>query len=126
MIPETLNAAEVFGHGSLIDAVLKLVRLATSVDVVRADIKVDMLQPYFFMNFRVVDEHGRHLGTGRNLGALKAELGAQARGAFQVLASLKLAQNMSNQPQTQLVQAQAATTIIAKSAPKEARQCHTA
>ena len=38
------------------------------------------------MNFRVVDEHGRQLGMGRNLGALKAELGAQARGAFQALA----------------------------------------
>jgi ATP-dependent helicase HrpA len=88
---ETLNAPEVFGHGSLIDAVLKLVRLATSIDVVRADIKVDMLSPHFFMNFRVVDEHGRQLGTGRNLGALKAELGAQARGAFQALAGLKMA-----------------------------------
>jgi ATP-dependent helicase HrpA len=41
------------------------------------------------MNFRVVDEHGRQLGTGRNLGALKAELGAQARGAFQALAAVK-------------------------------------
>jgi ATP-dependent helicase HrpA len=121
-----LNEPALFGHGSLIDAVLKLVRLATSVDVVRADIKVDMLQPYFFMNFRVVDEHGRQLGTGRNLGSLKAELGAQARGAFQVLASLKLAKNVSNQPQTQVVQAQAATTMIAKSAPKEAHQRHTA
>jgi ATP-dependent helicase HrpA len=39
------------------------------------------------MNFRVVDEHGRQLGQGRNLGALKAELGAKARGAFQALAS---------------------------------------
>ena len=38
------------------------------------------------MNLRVVDEHGRQLGMGRNLGALKAELGAQARGAFQALA----------------------------------------
>jgi len=40
---------------------------------------------------RVVDEHGRQFGHGRNLGALKAELG-QARhvGAFQALASLKL------------------------------------
>jgi ATP-dependent helicase HrpA len=38
-----------------------------------------------------VDEHGRQLGQGRNLGALKAELGHQARGAFQALASLKLA-----------------------------------
>jgi ATP-dependent helicase HrpA len=88
---EALNAAEVFGHGSLLDAVLKLVRQTTSIDVVRADIKVDMLSPHFFMNFRVVDEHGRQLGTGRNLGALKAELGAQARGAFQALAGLKLA-----------------------------------
>jgi len=90
---ETLNAAEVFGHGALIDAVLKLVRQATSLDVVRADIKADMLQAHMFMNFRVVDEHGRQLGTGRNIGALKSELGAQARGAFQALAGLKLASN---------------------------------
>jgi ATP-dependent helicase HrpA len=41
------------------------------------------------MNFKVVDEHGRQLGMGRNLGALKAELGAQARGAFQALAQLR-------------------------------------
>jgi ATP-dependent helicase HrpA len=89
----TLNTPEIFGHGALVDAVLKLVRLATSLDIVRADIKADMLTPHFFMNFRVVDEHGRQLGTGRNLGALKAELGAQARGAFQALAGLKMAQN---------------------------------
>ncbi len=89
---EALNAPERFGSGALIDAVLKLVREATSVDVARADIKADMLTPHFFMNFRVVDEHGRQLGHGRNLGALKAELGAQARGAFQALAGLKLAQ----------------------------------
>jgi ATP-dependent helicase HrpA len=48
------------------------------------------------MNFRVVDEHGRQLGHGRNLGALKAELGAQARGAFQALAGLKMAQTEGN------------------------------
>jgi ATP-dependent helicase HrpA len=86
-----LNEPALFGHGSLIEAVLKLVRLATAVDVVRADIKADMLPPHFFMNFRVVDEHGRQLGHGRNLGALKSELGAQARGAFQALAGLKMA-----------------------------------
>mgnify|MGYP003347394266 CR=1 FL=1 len=34
----------------------------------------------------VVDEHGRQLGIGRNLAALKAELGGQARSAFQALA----------------------------------------
>ena len=96
-LPETatrmaaqLNEATVFGQGSLTDAVLKLVRSATALDVQRADIKVDMLPPHLFMNFRVLDEHGRQLGTGRNLGALKGELGTQARGAFQALASLKL------------------------------------
>ena len=90
---EVLNASEKFGSGSLVDAVLKLVRDATSLDIVRADIKVDMLTPHFFMNFRVVDEHGRQLGQGRNLGALKAEWGKQARGAFQALANLKLAKS---------------------------------
>jgi ATP-dependent helicase HrpA len=84
-----LCEAEVFGTGSLTDALLKLVRADTQVDVKRADFKLDMLPPHLFMNFRVVDEHGRQLGHGRNLGALKAELGSQARGAFQALAALK-------------------------------------
>ena len=88
-LTEALSADTVFGSGSLVDALLKLVRDATQVDVKRADFKVDMLPPHLFMNFRVVDEHGRQLGHGRNLGALKAELGSQARGAFQALAALK-------------------------------------
>ena len=95
---EALNAPEKFGTGSLVDAVLKLVRAATSLDIVKADIKVDMLVPHFFMNFRVVDEHGRQLGQGRNLGALKAEWGKQARGAFQALANLKLGQGSGATP----------------------------
>jgi ATP-dependent helicase HrpA len=52
-----------------------------------------MLTPHYFMNFRVVDEHGRQLGQGRNLGALKAQWGKEARGAFQALANLKLESN---------------------------------
>jgi ATP-dependent helicase HrpA len=117
-----LNEPALFGHGSLTDAVLKLVRLATAMDVVRADIKVDMLSPHFFMNFRVVDEHGRQLGQGRNLGALKAELGAQARGAFQALAGLKMAQtgaaaeSKPNQPLAQVSTGQEATKNTANQA----------
>ena len=87
---EVLNAPERFGAGGLIDALLKLVREATALDIARADIKADMLLAHFFMNIRVVDEHGRQLGQGRNLGALKAQWGSQARGAFQALAALKL------------------------------------
>ena len=93
---DVLNTPETFGRGPLVDAVLKLVRAKTSLDVARADIKVDMLTPHCFMNLRVVDEHGRQLGTGRNLGALKAELGARARGAFAALANLKMAENNSD------------------------------
>jgi ATP-dependent helicase HrpA len=140
---EALNAPERFGHGGLIDAVLKLVREATSLDIVRADIKADMLTPHFFMNFRVVDEHGRQLGHGRNLGALKAELGAQARGAFQALAGLKLAQTGAaqavpgndlkpNQSPALVESAPEATKTIARSAaskptqPTVTEQRHTA
>ena len=95
-LPETASrwalklSDERFGAGSLVDALLKLIRDQTALDIVRADIKADMLSTHFFMNFKVVDEHGRQLGQGRNLGALKAEWGKQARGAFQALASLKL------------------------------------
>ncbi len=78
-----------FGKGSLMDALLKAVRDKTLLDVKRADFKLDMLSPHLFMNYRVVDEHGRQLGMGRNLPALKAELGSLARGAFQALAALK-------------------------------------
>ncbi len=86
---EQLNQPEVFGTGSLTDAVLKLVRDATSLDIKRADMKLEMLPPHLFMNFRVLDDHGRQLGMGRSLGGLKGELGLQARGAFQALAGLK-------------------------------------
>ncbi len=96
-----LNVPEAYGATGLVEALLKKVRDATQVDVQRADFKLDMLSPHLFMNFRVVDEHGRQLGTGRNLGALKAELGAKARGAFQALAGLKLSglNSTQNAPQ---------------------------
>jgi len=79
-----------FAQGSLIDALLKHVRDKTQLDIKRADFKQEQLQPHLMMNFRINDEHGRQLGMGRNLAALKAELGTQARSAFQALAALKL------------------------------------
>jgi ATP-dependent helicase HrpA len=88
-LADALTQPEAWALGSLTDALLKLVRDGTSLDVKRADFKLDMLPAHLFMNLRVVDEHGRQLGMGRNLGALKGELGAQARGAFQALAALR-------------------------------------
>ena len=117
---DALNQPERFGNGNLVDTVLKLVKEATSLNLVRADIKTDMLQAHHFMNFRVVDEHGRQLGAGRNIGALKAELGGQARGAFQALAQLKLAQNTANTALTHSQTAQVAPKKEAKSDTKPA------
>lgn len=97
-LADILTDPDRWAHGALTDALLKLVREATSLDVKRTDFKLDMVPAHLFMNFRVVDEHGRQLGMGRNLGALKAELGAQARGAFQALAGLKVASAVAALP----------------------------
>ena len=129
-----LSQSEVFGAGSLTDAVLKLVRDATAIDVKRGDLKLEMLPPHLFMNFRVLDEHGRQLGIGRNLGGLKGELGAQARGAFQALAGLKTIAHMpddtktgtsgtvfeSNSLRAQGIRSQVATKIVAGKMPPAA------
>ncbi len=80
-----------FGDGGLVDTLLAAVRERSQIAVQRNDFKLETLAPHLFMNFRVVDEHGRQLGMGRHLAALKAELGGQARSAFQALAALKLA-----------------------------------
>ena len=103
--------------GGLIDVLLKQVRDETSLDVKRADFKLDMLSPHLFMNFRITDEHGRQLGQGRNLGALKAEWGAKARGAFQALASLKVAASVDKQRDTAQDKAETKTSQ-AQAAPK--------
>ncbi|MPS89707.1 MAG: ATP-dependent RNA helicase HrpA [Comamonas sp.] len=95
-LAELFTQSERWAQGGLIDALLKQVQGETSLDVKRADFKLDMLSPHLFMNFRITDEHGRQLGQGRNLGALKAEWGAKARGAFQALASLKVAAGVSS------------------------------
>ncbi len=120
-LADELSAPEAFGAGSLADALLKRVREITGLDVKRADFKPDMLPAHLFMNLRVVDEHGRQLGMGRNLGALKAELGARARGAFQALAGLRAqapaaapaAESASKQAPAPAGRAQAATKAIA-------------
>ena len=92
-LPEFADAfieAAPFGEGSLVDALLGAAREKSGLDLKRADFKQEQLAPHLLMNLRVVDESGRQLGTGRHLAALKAELGGQARSAFQALAALKL------------------------------------
>src|SRR5690606_12854250 len=51
----------------------------------------DTLPPHLIMNFRVVDEHGRQLAMGRNLAALRAELGHKAGEQFAAVAQPRAA-----------------------------------
>ena len=103
-----------FAQGALMDVLLKAVRERSQIAVQRNDFKLDMLQPHMFMNFRVVDEHGRQLGMGRHLATLKAELGGQARSAFQALAALKLGSGAMTAP------APAAAATVPSAAPTAA------
>jgi ATP-dependent helicase HrpA len=108
-----------FAQGGLMDALLKAVRERVQVPVVRNDFKAETLSPHLFMNFRVIDEHGRQLGTGRDLPALKAQLGVQARSAFQALATLKVAGPAAGGPNSDGVDTGAAAQ---RQAPNESRQ----
>ena len=85
-------ATHPFGEGSLLEVLLAAVRDRTQLPVQRNDFKLEQLSPHLFMGFRIVDEHGRQLGAGRDLAGLKAQFGGLARHAFQALAALKLPQ----------------------------------
>ncbi len=116
-IAAQFSVPEVFGHGSLLDALLRLVRETTSLDVKRGDFKLDTLSPHHFMHFRVVDDDGRQLATGRNLAAIKAELGGQARGAFQALASLKVAARPGQGTATPVARGSSTGAVVHAEAP---------
>lgn len=88
-------AQHAFQQGGLIDSLLAAVKQRTQLPVTRADFKLELVPPHLFMNLRVVDEHGRQLGMGRNLAALKAEFGSLARSSFQALAALKVQQQVA-------------------------------
>ncbi|QGZ56088.1 ATP-dependent RNA helicase HrpA [Paraburkholderia acidiphila] len=78
---------ERFGAGGLLEALIADVREQKQVALKSADFKLETLPAHLFMNFKVIDEHGRQLAMGRNLAQLRAELGAQAQQQFQKLAS---------------------------------------
>ncbi|MGF6273754.1 ATP-dependent helicase HrpA [Massilia sp. UYP11] len=83
---DRIHAANAFGRGDLVDVLIMDVRAQTSVAVKTADFKLETLPAHMFMNFKVIDEHGRQLDMGRNLSTLQAELGGQARQSFQKMA----------------------------------------
>jgi len=83
---ERMEQGHLFGKGDLIDAVIADIREQITIMVKPSDFKQETLPAHHTMNFKVVDEHGRQLDMGRNLGSLQAEFGGQAREQFQKLA----------------------------------------
>ena len=79
-----------FAQGDLLEVLRQAVRDRTQLPVTRQDFKLEGLSAHLFMNFRLVDEHGRQLDAGRNLAHLKAHWGTQARSAFAALAALQV------------------------------------
>ena len=81
-----VHERKIVGRGSLLDALIADVREQTGIVPRLGDFKPETLPAHHFMNFKVIDEHGRQLDMGRNLAALQAEFGGQAREQFQKLA----------------------------------------
>ncbi|CAM5777871.1 ATP-dependent RNA helicase HrpA [Castellaniella caeni] len=71
----------------LIDALIGDIWDQRRVRVLPTDFKLETLPAHLFMNFKVVDEHGRMLSGGRSLDQLRAEHGRQAQASFQQLAA---------------------------------------
>ena len=83
---ERMHETGMFGRGDLLDAIIADIRTQASLAVMTTDFKLETLPAHHFMNFKVIDEHGRQLDMGRNLASLQAEFGGQARQSFQKLA----------------------------------------
>ena len=83
---DRVEAAKTFGRGGLLEALIADIREQKTLIVKTADFKLETLPAHLFMNFKVIDEHGRQLDMGRNLATLQAELGGQARASFQRIA----------------------------------------
>ena len=60
---------------TLAQAMARHIRETRQLEVPVDAFRPDSAPPHLHMNFRVVDDHGRQLAAGRDLAALKAELG---------------------------------------------------
>ncbi|TAK80077.1 MAG: ATP-dependent RNA helicase HrpA [Betaproteobacteria bacterium] len=80
---ERFVAADPPADVALAEALARYIRAEFEVDVPRDAFRPDSAPPHLHMNFRVLDEHGRQLGMGRNLAQLKRELGGKTQAILQ-------------------------------------------
>jgi ATP-dependent helicase HrpA len=70
------------GEVPLAQAIARYARESRNLALPPDGFRPEMLPAHLAMNFRVLDEHGRQLGMGRNLAQLRAELGDKAGEQF--------------------------------------------
>ena len=80
---EGFLAAEQPGGVSMAEAMIRYARREQNLVIPLDAFRPETVPPHLWMNWRVVDEHGRQLAMGRNLSQLRAELGEQAREQFE-------------------------------------------
>ncbi len=83
---DRVHEKNAFGKGELLDAIIADIREEITITPKTIDFKLETLPAHHFMNFKVIDGHGRQLEMGRNLAGLQAEFGGKARESFQKLA----------------------------------------
>jgi ATP-dependent helicase HrpA len=74
-----------FGRGSLFDALATVLGKFTGLPVRADDFDRSELSDFLRMNFRIVDQHGKQIATGRDLAEIRRKLGLAARATFQEL-----------------------------------------
>jgi ATP-dependent helicase HrpA len=79
---EAAEAGEFSREDGLVRALQKYVEDKVSLKLPQESFRLENLNPHCFMNFRVIDEHGRVLGMSRNLPELRTRLRDQVQAAF--------------------------------------------
>ena len=79
---DLLLAAEKPGEATLAESIARYARRELNLAVPLNGFRPEALPAHLTMNIRVMDEHGRQLGMGRNLAQLRAELGREAGQRF--------------------------------------------
>jgi ATP-dependent helicase HrpA len=71
-----------FGQGSLFDALGAVLGKLSGLQVRAGDFAPGELADFLKMNFRIVDQQGKPIATGRDLAAIRQKLGLAARATF--------------------------------------------
>ena len=75
-----------YAQGDFLESLMTDIRQERGLEIKRTDFRPEALPLHCFMNFRLIDEHGRQLELERNLTRLRSEYGETARSAFQAIA----------------------------------------